>query len=513
MANTNNKSSKSGSKSKKNSQNSYTVKQRQAKLAEKDRQRKQLQYAAALSKLILSDINKTKNVTYTEYTKELYRSYIKNPTSNEKQLRNMSNFLYRVSMPYRRFINYLSDIPLFYWNLTPAIDITGDVDSDKVLKNYYKLLQTLENMSIASEMRKVLTTTIREGVFYGFIYEDKNSFFIHKLDPDYCKIVEVEAGVYNFAFDFSFFDKNGTYLDYMDPSFTTLYNQYRNDTTNLKWQILDSKRTLCIKVDPDTSSPNLPLLVGLFESLLDLIDIRGLQRNKDEIQNYKLISMKIPAFDSTKEVDDFSIDMDTAVKFYNKLADVVPEAVGVALTPMDIDTVDFKSDDDTTSLIANYTHDVFDDSGIAKLLFNSDTTGSVGLEASVRVDSAMVWKLVEYIERWIRRYIMYKSTGSTKYFFDILRVDIFNKERSVEMELSLANSGVPNKMRLAATGGSNPYQTLSTQYFENEILKVHENWRPLQTSYTMSNSTSITKEPNDEGDRNNDNNGNVDEIV
>ena len=99
MANTNNKSSKSGSKSKKNSQNSYTVKQRQAKLAEKDRQRKQLQYAAALSKLILSDINKTKNVTYTEYTKELYRSYIKNPTSNEKQLRNMSNFLYRVSNP------------------------------------------------------------------------------------------------------------------------------------------------------------------------------------------------------------------------------------------------------------------------------------------------------------------------------------------------------------------------------------------------------------------------------
>lgn len=502
---------KNNSKSK-SSRNSDTVKQRQIKLEEQDRQRKQLQYAAALSKLILSDINKTKNVTYTQYSKEKYRTYITNPTNNEKNLRDMSNFLYRVSMPYRRFINYLSDIPLFYWNLTPVIDdITGSANNDKILKNYYKILQTLENMSISYEMRKVLTTTIREGVFYGFIYEDKNSFFIHKLDPDYCKIVEVEAGIYNFAFDFSFFDKNATYLEYMDPYFTTLYNQYRNDTTNLKWQILEPQRTICVKVDPDVPSPNLPLLVGLFESLLDLIDIRGLQRNKDEIQNYKLITMKIPAFDSTKEVDDFSIDMDTAVKFYNKLADVVPEAVGVALSPMDINTVDFKNDDDNTSLIANYTHDVFDDSGIAKLLFNSDTTGSVGLEASVKVDSAMVWKLVEYIERWIRRYIIYNSTGSAKYFFDILRVDIFNKDRAIETELSLANSGVPNKMQLAATSGLNPYQTLSSQYFENEILKIHESWRPLQTSYTMSNESTV-KEPNDEGDRNADNNGNVDTI-
>lgn len=491
--------------------NKYTVEQQRAELEKKDNERKQLQYAAALSKLILSDIGKTKSVSYTQYTKELYRTYIQNPTSNEKELRNMSNFLYRVSMPYRRFINYLSDIPLFYWNLIPAIDVTSTVNGDKILKNYYKMLQTLDNMSIPHEMRKILTTTIREGVFYGFIYEDKNSFFIHKLDPDYCKIVEIEYGVYNFAFDFSFFDKNKTYLDYMDLSFTTAYNQYRNDTTNMRWQILDPERTICVKVDPDTPSPNVPLLVGLFEALLDLIDIRSLQRNKDEIQNYKLITMKIPAFDSTKEVDDFSIDMDTAVKFYNQLAGVVPDAVGVALTPMEIDTVDFKSDDDDTSLIANYTHDVFDDSGIAKLLFNSDTTGSVGLEASVRVDSAMVWKLVEYIERWIRRYIMYKSTGTLKYFFTILRVDIFNKDNAINTELALANSGVPNKLQLAATSGLNPYQTLSAQYFENEVLKVHENWRPLQTSYTMTNDSTV-KEPNDEGDRNADNNGNVDTI-
>ena len=484
-----------------------SVEQRREQINKMDRER----YAAAISKLILSDINKKTNRTYTNYTKEKYRQYIENPTSYEKELRNMSNFLYRVSMPYRRFINYLSDIPLFYWNMTPQIDETGKTTSDKILKNYYKILQLLENMSIPHEMRKVLNTTIREGVFYGFKYEDKNSFFIQKLDPDYCRIVEIEAGCFNFAFDFSFFQKYPTYLEYMDPYFTTLYNLYQNDRTNYQWQILDGDKTICVKVDPDTTDPILPMLVGLFESLLDLIDARSLQRNKDEIQNYKLITLKIPTFDSTREVDDFSVDMDTALKFYNKLADIVPDSVGVALTPLDVDTVDFVPDETSASLITSSMNDVFDDSGISQLLFNSNKTGSVGLDASLKVDSAMVWKIVECIERWIRRYIMYNSTGSTKYFFDILRVDIFNKKTEVERELSLANSGAPNKLRLAATNGENPYRTLSTGIFENEILGLQDRWIPLKTSYTMSTDTT-SGDVNDETDRNKDHDGNKDVV-
>ena len=471
----------------------------------------QERYSATLSKLILSDINKKPTKTYTQYTKEKYRQYIENPTNYEKELRNMSNFLYRVSMPYRRFINYLSDIPLFYWNLTPQIDETGSVDNEKILKNYFKVLKLLENMSIPHEMRKVLNTAIREGVFYGFQYEDKNSFFLQKLDPDYCRIVEIEAGCFNIAFDFSFFQKYPTYLEYMDPYFSTLYSLYEKDRTNYQWQVLDGDKTICIKVDPDTTDPILPMLVGLFESLLDLIDARSMQRNKDEIQNYKLITLKIPTFDSTKEANDFSIDMDMALRFYNKLADIVPESVGVALTPMDVDTVDFVPDETNASLITSSMNDVFDDSGISQLLFNSNKTGSVGLDASLKVDSAMVWKLVECIERWIRRYIMYNSTGSAKYFFDILRVDIFNKKTEVERELSLASSGVPNKLRLAATNGENPYRTLSSGIFENNILGLQDRWIPLQTSYTLS-SDSGNDELNDETERNNDHNGNKDTV-
>ena len=471
------------------------------------------QYQAALSKLMLSDIGKKTTKTYTKYTKENYRKYIENIISNESNLRGMSNFLYRASMPYRRFINYLSDIPLFYWNLIPQIDVTGNVSTDKILKNYYKVLQSLNNMSIPNEMRKVLNTTIREGVFYGFVYEDKNSFFIHKLDPDYCKIVELEGGCFNFAFDFSYFAKYPTYLEYWDPIFQTLYKQYEKDSTNFRWQLLPPEITICIKVDSDILDEIVPQLVGIFEALMDLIDARTMQRNKEEIQNYKLIVQKIPYFDNTREMDDFSLDIETALRFYRTLADVVPESVGIALSPMDIETVDFKTDDNSNDLISSSMKTVFGDSGISQLLFNSDKTGSVGVDASIKVDAAMVWKLVESIERWIKRYIGYNSSGTSKYFFEILRVDIFNKDNACTRELSLANSGVPNKLKLAATNGSNPYQTLSSAYFENEILDISNSWKPLQTSYTTSgNLEEEVKEPNDEADRNADNNGNQDGV-
>lgn len=33
----------------------------------------------------------------------------------------------------------------------------------------------------------------------------KDSYFIQKLNPDYCQISSIEGGCFNFAFDFNYF--------------------------------------------------------------------------------------------------------------------------------------------------------------------------------------------------------------------------------------------------------------------------------------------------------------------
>lgn len=444
------------------------------------------QMFAAMKKLQTTSYTKNENITYTAFDKNKYRNYMKNPRNNEDNLREMSRFFYRISNPYKRLIKYFSDIPLFYWNIMPVFDYNNPPDTNKLLKQYIKQLKMLNNMNMSFEFRKILNNVMIDGIFYGFIYSDKNSFFIHKLEPKYCKIVEIEYGCFNFAFNFAYFDTYTEQLEYWDPIFKTMYDAYKKDTTNLQWQLLDSKRTICIKFDKENLRETLPPMGGIFEPLIDLIDARTLQRVKDEIQNYKLIIQKIPFFENTEEEDAFKLQVDTAIEYYQRLCQCVPEAVGVALSPMETDTVDFKTDDDSDDLISTSMKTVFDDSGTSQMLFNSEKSGSLGLDASIKTDVAYIWSVVESLQTWVNRYILFNTT-SIRFNFEFLRVDIFNKDGAVDRELKLANSGVPNKIKLAATSGINPYEMLSAQYFENEVLDIAENWVPLQTSYTLSN--------------------------
>ena len=440
----------------------------------------------ALNGLQFANLLKQTSVTYTQYTKENYRTYVQNPQRNEKQLRDMSQFLARVSTPYVRILRYFSDIYAFYWNLTPKINPLEKPESTDLITKYTEMCGVIENLDLPVEMRNVIYFTLRDGAFYGYLYEDDDSIFIHRLNPDYCKPVAIEDGVFNYAFDLAYFDKYKEALETWDPEFTSMYNAYTSDKTNMRWQIVNPEKSLCMKAFPDLDE-NIPLFVGMFEALLDLIDARTLQRNKDVIQNYKLILQKIPFFDagSAKDLDDFRLRLETVQKFAAQMMDSVPEAVGVATTPMDVETVDFKPDDNSNDLVANSMKNVFNDSGVSMMLFNSGTSGSTGVEMSVKVDTSLAWTYVQYLERWCRRFIAYR-TSSVDFNFEILDVHIFNKDAAVDRELKLAQSGVPNKMKLAASSGMSPVEVVSNQIWENEYLQIHMNWIPLMTSYTMS---------------------------
>ena len=113
----------------------------------------------------------------------------------------------------------------------------------------------------------------------------------------------------------------------------------------------------------------------------------------------------------------------------------MPEAVGVATTPMEVETVDFKPDDNSNDLISTSMKTVFDDSGVSQLLFNSHTSGSTGVEMSVKVDTSLSWGYVQYLERWMRRFIAYR-TSSVDFNFEILDVHIFNKEHTLVFKMN-----------------------------------------------------------------------------
>lgn len=195
----------------------------------------------------------------------------------------------------------------------------------------------------------MLVTAWIEDAAYGYIYEDDTGFFIHLLDGEYCKISSINPdGSYNFAFDFSYFKQRKDYLDYWDSEFQKKYNSYDSDSS-LKWQELDPERTICIKVGSDDPKLCIPPYIGVFENLIDTIDLQSLVSVKDELSIYKLLVARLEHMQGSDNPDDFEVDIQVALDYYAKLEASLPDCVSSCISPLPIEPIEFKgtTTDDT----------------------------------------------------------------------------------------------------------------------------------------------------------------------
>ena len=170
---------------------------------------------ANLSNIKVRDLenNKDYNPTYRKYTKSQIVTYLSNPASYETQLRQMSQYLFNISNYYRRLIQYFASMSTFSYIVVPyGVDYSKNVNVNKFKKGYYGVISQLERMNIRHEFSKVLMVAFRDDVYYGYAWETNDSYALQQLDPDYCKISSIEDGVYNFAFNFSYFDANSERL-------------------------------------------------------------------------------------------------------------------------------------------------------------------------------------------------------------------------------------------------------------------------------------------------------------
>lgn len=209
-----------------------------------------------------------KSLVFAKYTKEQLIGYLNAPDKNEKQLRNMSTYLYNASNYYRRLIQYYSGMLTYAYIVTPYnLDTTKKIDNKKFKSQYNKVINYLDKMNMKHEFQKLLRVAFKQDVFYGFIYETNDSFYIQELDPEYCKIYAVEDGVYTFSFNNAYFDKYKTELPNFDPEFKTNYDKYKRDGKNAQWSPVTASKSICIKINEEVIYP-IPPFVSLLLRLL-----------------------------------------------------------------------------------------------------------------------------------------------------------------------------------------------------------------------------------------------------
>ena len=418
---------------------------------------------------------------YTKYTRADIIKYLKNPETNAKQLRNASIYLYEVSAQYRRIVNYFAHMcPLTYIMYPFKFDTTKEINEKAFKASYKKATDFMAIFNLQHEMRKALVTAWREDIFAGYIYQTKDSFYIRKLHPDYVKIASIVDGCYMVAFDFSYFRGREDELESYGEEFISKYGDYKKDSS-LRWQLLDEKRQFCLKISEDVMYPLIPL-AGCLLGIFDIEDYKELQKGASVLRNYKALGLKLP----TDEAGNLLIDKDFADQFYEQLSNITPENIGVFETPMDVEVYDFEKSgaedpDKTYEAIRNF----YNDAGVSALLFGSDKQTAASLNISITSDECVCFAVNRQIERNVNR-LLKGLSGTQKFQITILDISEFHRQQFHDIMLKDAQYGVPVKSAIAASLGLNPPNMSAMLYMENEILKLHDNMIPLQSSYTQS---------------------------
>lgn len=441
---------------------------------------------------------------YMKYTKEELFELLEKPDKNEKKLRELSNHLYITNSNYRNTINLHRDLLLFYYMVSiNEKQNLQDIDREEFLKDYKEVLSYFDNMNIPHEMRKILDVALKEDVFYGYEISTDDSYYIMRLNPDNCRISSVEDGVYNFEFNFGFFDaskKNKELLDSYPPEFKAKYNQLKKKKTKPSdmWDELNSRNTICIKINENIDYI-IPPFITLYEDIYDIEDYKTLKKAKEEMFGYQLLVEKIPINSNSTNTNDFLVELDDALEFHSLAASTLPDQIGLMISPLDIEPIQFKQETVDRDNVGKAIRDYFTNAGINQLIFNSEDGGTIGLNRNLETIEAFMFTVLRQIERWFNRKLKFLNT-KYKYSFKFFDITQYNKDKFRESKLEPAKYGIPVKQDACIAFGMKQSEIVNAAYMENEILGLNDLFIPLQSTHTQSGKEGAGREQKDEID-------------
>lgn len=441
----------------------------------------------------------------TQYKQSEVREIIKDYRKevNQRKLVEISQSLYSTSAHYKRLINHFVGMPLYSVVINPTENIqTSTTMVSKVEKQYEEIGKLVKKMNLKHEFTKVYTTALIEDIFFGYVYDFNDSFYLRKFNSKICKITGVFDGVFCYAMDMDYFESNKDMLDIYPVEIQNVYGQWKiekktnNQISN--WADIPPENTICIKISEEITE-TFPFFSGVFDSIYEIEGYKQLRKDGAEASNYMTLVQELPVRTESEVNNDFAIDPDAYDYFHRQLVDATPDNVGVAVSPMPVKVVKFDKTRAGDDNVGQATRDMWSSSGVSSLLFNSDGSTSQGLLNSIKVDEELVFKYLAQVERWLNRYLKIKF-NKLMFNISVLPITTFNQKEKYDMYINAGQYGFPVKSEIGAVLGLSPVEVMSKAYLENDILKMHEQFIPLQSSHTQGSSEEVVEvDSNKEG--------------
>lgn len=456
----------------------------------------------AFKRLMIHDLATSTDILRSRkigaYSLERIQDALQNPSSYSGILIDVSRYLMGVSQFYMRLVNYFAKMGLFNYNIdvydVHSNDLLSEEKMNKMRDSYMSVCSEFEKIGFKHEMSKIMSVLVVDDVFFGLIFEDSTDFFILRLNPNICKIKQIQDGIYNYKIRLDGIRplEITSYPDYVQKA----YLDYRNGSDYFDgWFVPPADRQVCFKFNEGCLYP-MPFLLGLAPDILDLDVYKKLKLQKARVDNYKAIVIEIPIDEDA--VDKPLLTDETLAVFAEMNKANMPDDIGLIHAPGKADAVSFKDNSNSTNNLSDAVTNLYDNAGVSSEMFNGGSSGTA-FKLSLENDAAFIYAFYRQCERYFTRLIKLRKYNKPAYKFALRIQDstVFNRYDVADAMLKASQNGLAFKIDYGVALGKSPSRQLGALFLENHVLKLQDEFIPLQTSYTSTGDDSTGRPTNE----------------
>lgn len=421
------------------------------------------------------------------------RTLLQNAISNNTEAVKLSKQLYATNPIYAQVIDYLSNMFMWRYKVTPHKIYTKSVaKAKKTLKQddymsiYHLMLEVADGLSIETKFPLILSYLFIEGAVYLTTVSDEQSIAIDTiiLPSKYCrKIGETQYGTAIIEFDFSYFDDVGltadqlkNYLKSFPDDFAKRYNKYKKDQTNFRWQQLDPHFSTGLLLNEYA----VPTFLYLWGGILDYEQYQDDELARHEDMLHYLVVQTMPHYE-----DKLLFEMDEVKALHQSMRRKIDQGDRVKLVTTfgDIKVARMaESDTVANEVLSNAFKAIFNNAGFNSGIFTDKSVEA--LKMSLIRDRGFVWKfvrmLISFYNIAINNWYDFKNYQAD---IDILQISSYNYNDDIKVFKDNATLGVGKIDYIVASGIKQ--KDIEDMLELEKMLKV-DRITPMQTAYTQS---------------------------
>lgn len=430
------------------------------------------------------------------------------------KLRKISNYFYNTSGLYRNMCHYYAFMYRYDWYVAAEmLDKKGN--AEKVEKDFYRLLEYLDNSSLKRLCGEMALKVIREGAYYAYIVPSTEKLILQELPADYCRVrynigvdPVVEFNLRYFDVAFPTYEYRIKVLKLFPPEFYKAYMLYKkgklkDDPWNVNngWYPLTPGSVIrfCMY-----GNLEIPFFANVIPAIMDLDAAQDLDRQKQMQKLLKILIQKLPL----DKNDDLVFDVEEARDIHKNAVEMLRNAIGVDVltTFADVKVEDMADNNTATSEddLKKVERTVYNGFGSSHNIFNAE--GNVALANSILQDESVMRNLLLQFNAFFTRVTEVFTANKKKYNFKfyMLETTQYNYKELSKMYKEQATMGNSKMLPQVALGQSQSF-ILHSAYFENEILDLPSLMIPPIMSSTLSGAEILARKDQRNGVKNQNN--------